>query len=154
MAGEFYSNDQCVQYIHNVLDAYKGNFTAGNQVVMGVYYGDVNVIREYPAIVVVPMPMLRVPRETGYFLDTFTINVFIYHANITKSKTDRNKEDMQLATQVTRFLHSSPHNRLGGGVIQGWVQREESGRLIGPRGAVVGTRLEWTGMQREPLLPT
>ncbi len=154
MAGEFHSNDQCVQYIHDVLDANKGDLYAGGTTVKGVYYGDVNVIREYPAIVVVPMPMLRAPRETGYFLDTFTINVFIYHADITKSKTQRNKDDMALATQVTDLLHSSPHNRLGGGVIQGWVQREESGRLIGPRGAVVGTRLEWTGMQREPLIPS
>src|SRR4029079_10069217 len=123
MAGEFYSNDECVQYIHDVLDAGKGTLLAGSTPVKGVYYGDVNIIREYPAIVVVPLPMLRVPRETGYFLDTFTINIFIYHADMTKSKTERNKEDMALATQVTRFMHTPPRNKLGGGVIQGWIQQ-------------------------------
>ncbi len=154
MAGEFYSNEECLSYIHDALDAAKATLTAGTKPVQGVYYGDVNVIREYPALMVVPLPLTRVPRETGYFLITFTINIFIYHADLTQAKTERNKQDMELAKQVKDFMHTPPMNKLGGGVIHGWIQQEEQGRLIGPRGAIVGSRLEWTGMQREPLIPS
>lgn len=118
---------------------------------------DENLLPEYPALQIAVGGVTREDHGTQRFLLTFEMSFWIFHANFEATHATRTIEDMELATNVVRFLHL-PNNRalresdlsedkiVGG---SGRVVSEEPGLTARANGSgVVTTRLVWNGQSQ------
>src|SRR5688500_4568309 len=148
----FYSTEECATEISELLAANKSQFTpTGGDEVKDIYPAEQRLVPKFPAFLVVPGPIGRQLVQTGMQAE-LTLRVFIYimHAKLTKTRTERTQEDIRMAEKVSQFLHEN--KTLDGNVIHSLVETETPGSLAGTQGqAVVGTRLDWVAMQRKHL---
>lgn len=111
-----------------------------------VGYGTQNLIPGYPAIDVTSAATRRVIHTTQYFMVTFDMNIWVYHANLQASHAIRTKEDLELVTKAVNLLHSNftADDKL----IFSMVDEEDPGLTTRPSGVIVTTRLVWSGESR------
>lgn len=145
MPQDYYRPEQVLDHLHDELEEYKGDLG-----LRYVAYGDERLLPEYPAMTLMAAPVGRDLHTTGgYYLVTFLMEMFIYHADLTVNRKQRTKEDLELVTNVVNFLHQRP--TLGGHIIFGFVTAESPGLIQRGKGsAVIGSRLTWEGSNREP----
>lgn len=109
---------------------------------------DEALIPEYPAVQVQPGVLDKDVHGTHTFIIGLRAILYVMHAKMTIDHRQRSLEDLQLATDLVALLESDM--RLGGRVIQGWVD-SETPAAFPPRGRkgdiVVATRLTWNGLQ-------
>jgi len=60
---------------------------------------DEGIIPEYPAVVVLPGPRAKTLHATRTFQVAFEIEMYVYHANLTLTKRERSKADLQLVSR-------------------------------------------------------
>ena len=148
----FYSSEECATFISELLAANKSEFTPpGGDEVKDIYPAEQRLVPKFPAFLIVPGPINRQLVQTGMQAE-LSLRVFIYimHAKLTKTRSERTQEDIRMARKVSQFLHAN--KKLDGNVIHSLVEAEIPGSLAGPQGlAVVGTRLDWVATQREVL---
>jgi hypothetical protein len=115
---------------------------------------DENLLTEYPALRISQGPVLREIHGTQKYLVTFEISFWIYHANYESTYAQRSIEDMELATDIVRYLHSSEVRVLQDDsnpdpnpnrILFGFVTQEIPGRVARVRSSVIVTRLVWQG---------
>lgn len=141
----FESNLEALDYIYNMLTV--------NKVALGlrsVFYGDDEWTAPYPAAVLTPGGLLRVPHSTQNFRVQLTITIFVMHANLSTDHRARTREDLIMATAVSDLLHSD--KSLGGNIISGSgiVISETPGVTNRPKGQnVISTSLVWNGESRQ-----
>lgn len=146
MPQDFHDPLQVFDYVHDRLE--------NNKASLGIKYVaqlDENLLPEYPAILVTMGRQVdRTLHATRQFEVTFNLDIWIFHALLTVSKATRSREDMQLATDIRKFLHSDM--TLGGHIIFGFVDGEYPGEVARVTGqkvnTIVTTRLTWTGQNR------
>lgn len=115
--------DDVTQVVYDRVNAQKG--------VLGlrqVYYADNNFTPQYPNAVVVHGRRSKTRHTTGNrFLFTFSVFVYVLHANMTLNKAMRSKADIQLAEQVGSFIEDDYH--LGGQVVDCYIEAIEPALL-------------------------
>jgi hypothetical protein len=106
-------------------------------------------VPRYPAAVVAPGNQAKTIAGIPKFDVEFSVDIFVYHADMTRTHAGRSKEDLELVEQVEAVLESD--KQLGGLVIFGYVASQSPG-LIQSRTSkteiIVGTQLEWVGISR------
>jgi hypothetical protein len=125
------------------------------QPALGLAYvaeNDEDLFPQYPAVLVQTDRTERDHHSTQYFLVRFSLTLWVFHAELTVSTATRSREDIQLATDIRKLLHTD--RTLGGHVIDSMVDGEFpgiSGRVsdTGQTG-VVTTRMTWGATNRVP----
>ena len=141
----FTKNSEALDYIYDLLTAQK---TALG--VQSVWYADDEWAAPYPAIVLAPGGLLRVPHSTQTFAVQLNITLFVMHANLSVDHKTRTQDDLHLAEAVSTLLHSD--KSLGGNIIpgSGIVASETPGITNRPKGQnVISTSLVWSGESRQ-----
>jgi hypothetical protein len=93
-----------------------------------VYYADNNFTPQYPNAVVVHGRRAKTRHSTGNrFLFTFSVFVYVLHANMNLNKAMRSKADIQLAEQTGAFIENDFH--LGGQVVECYIEAIEPALL-------------------------
>ena len=135
-------SEDSAKHIHDLL--------ADNKDSVGVKYigfGDERLLGNYPSVVVTSEPLDRTVHGTHHFEVILRCSIWVYHAKLGVGHKIRTLEDMQLAKEITKLIHTD--FTLGGNVVFGHIDGETPGivnRMIGGKSqAVVGTRLTWTG---------
>lgn len=148
MAQDFYDPVQVFDYLSDRVD--------DNKAQLGFRYvarQDENLLPEYPAVLIsMDRNIERRQHATRQFLVYFGIEFFVFHAKLTSSKQVRSRDDVVLATDLRKFLHSD--YTLGGHIIFGYVDGEFPMRgrtsIAAKTESVVMTRLTWIGENRVP----
>lgn len=113
-----------------------------------VDFGDMPKTLRWPAAMVVPGEVDRRPEASFRQTElTFTVLIYVLHADLTESRSSRTHTDLQLAESITDFLHSD--FTFGGQLAGSWVAQERP-RMVPTRRArhVIATELTWTGKSR------
>lgn len=128
---------------------------------IGAY--DERRIPTYPAVVIVPGPREKVLHGENTFNVLFVLDLFVYHANMTQTKRERSKADLELVTAIERELESDygwqsdPLDTDTKRIIFGYVAIQEPGSLQ-PRSnksqRIIGTRMVWRGLSQRRLALT
>lgn len=148
MSQDFYDQLQPFNFLADRLD--------NNKAALGIKYvarQDDRLLPEYPAILLtMERPLTREEHATRIFKVTFYIDIWVFHAQLTESRSVRSLADIALATSVRKFVHSD--RTLEGHIIFGFVDGEFPGitaRQIGVKSLrVMTTRLSWSGQNRVP----
>lgn len=143
MAQDFYDILQPFDYIVQLLD--------DNKATLGLRYiakHDEQLIPEYPAVLVQADNTERTLHATQMFMVQWSLDLWIFHALMTISKAERSRQDIELATNIRKLLHSD--RSLGGHIVHGWVVNELPGMLANRENneAIVTTRIIWQGQNR------
>src|SRR5574337_1798410 len=99
--------EEVLQHFETLFDSQKG--------LLGLSFGalqDENLITEYPAIEIAIGPVSRQDHGTQQFQVIWTVNFWVYHANFESTHRGRAIEDMEIATNVVRYLHTPENRRL------------------------------------------
>jgi hypothetical protein len=112
---------------------------------VGMY--DEMLIPGYPAVQVQSGQFTKEHHGTHTWLISMRANIYVMHARMTVDRRTRNKQDLELATELVALLEADMS--LGGRVITGFVENELPDSL--PLGSdkddsVVSTRLGWFGI--------
>jgi hypothetical protein len=135
----FKTPEEVLDYVHDLLDDESGDLGLEY-----VAYGEEDKIPRMPAVKVASGPLVKDLHATRQYINTFVIEMFVYHANLRATHAQRTKDDLELCTRIRELLHSHP--TFDGGVIQGWVISEVpmlTTRQKAP--AVVTTNMTWQG---------
>lgn len=146
----YYTSEECSTAITSLITSNLDSLTpGGGDKIQGVYAAEQRLVPKFPAVMVAPGPIGRVLVQTGMQVElSIRVLIYIMHAKINKTKTQRTHEDQQMARNIVNLLHLN--KTLGQNVITSLVETEVPGSLAGPQGlAVVGTRLTWVATQRE-----
>lgn len=139
----FSAPEEVLDYIYDIL-----NVQGGELGLLYVAYGDEDKVPKMPAAQVATGVLAREFHATHTFLNTFNIDILVYHGNLKATHAQRSKEDLELCSSIRALLHSDM--TLGGNVIQGWVIQESPATIARPKApAVVGTRMTWQGIAEE-----
>lgn len=107
-------------------------------------FADDEMVFEYPAVILTGEPVVTELHATRQFKNWFRIGIFVYHAQMSETRSVRTREDLLLVTAIKAVLHSDP--KLGGGVIFGWVENIVPGTIRRPGNLfAIGSRLTWRG---------
>lgn len=137
------TQQELARYMTDFLDEESGELGLAT-----VKFGSERLIREYPAVLVVPEGIQRTIHGTHTFSLTITCNLWVYHARLDISHSQRSEEDLELTSSITEKLHEDM--TLGSRLIFGWVTSENQGFFNRPKGeAVVGTRMVYEGLSQE-----
>lgn len=121
---------------------------AGELEIAFVSKGEERLIPEYPAVLVAPEGKSRDLHGTHTFQLRFFFTLWVYHARMEKSHSQRLEDDILLVENIEDFLHGNLG--LGGRVIQGWVTSENPGFFNRAKGeVVVGTRMVYEAISQE-----
>lgn len=108
---------------------------------------DEPLLPKYPAALVMSAPLNKEVHGTHTFLLTLRAEIYVMHARMEETRATRNREDLQLATQIVAYLERDMS--LGRRLVASWVESETPGAMP-PRTAkgasVVSTRLAWQGL--------
>src|SRR5262245_42332755 len=128
-----------VDGVRSLLETNKGSI--GLQFV-GSY--DERKLPDYPAVVVSPAGKAKEIRGLQKFLVSFIVDIWVYHALMTITRTDRTEEDLILCEKIERVLETDM--TLGGLVVHGFIAEETPG-IIQPQTSksdiVIGTMMQW-----------
>lgn len=101
---------------------------------------------KYPAVLIMSAPYTKELHATHTWAITLRAEIYVMHADMSSGRATRNKEDLELATEIVAYLEKDL--KLGNRLIHSWVENETPGAMP-PRGkgaAVVSTRLTWQGI--------
>jgi len=107
------------------------------------------IIPNYPAVVVLPGPRVKTYHGLHTFNVLVQLDLYIYHANLSLTKRERSKADMQLVSNVEAELDSDFLWRSESGapqLINAFVSNEEPGVMqprAGKSSLVICTKLTW-----------
>jgi hypothetical protein len=113
---------------------------------LGVFYGDENLIPDYPAATVHGGTKRRVIATTRQYDIFMPVQVILYFGKVDNLRLNT-KESELLAESVEDLLHSD--RKMGGLVINSFVTRMEPGQLVRQSEVVKATRITWEGRSRE-----
>lgn len=112
-------------------------------------------IPRYPAVVIIPTPREKELHATDTFQIVVGLDLYVYHGNLTLTKRERSKADLQLVSAIEDELESDfgwrtdPNDPNTRRVIFAYVSAEEPGNLQ-PRGnkspVIVSTRVRWRAL--------
>jgi len=147
MAQDYYDALQPFEYIYDLLDTHKAD--------LGLRYiarHDEELIPQYPAVLLQTDSVERRIHATGLFYVEFGFDLWIFHAQLSVATAVRSLEDIELATNIRKLLHSD--RTLGGHIIFGYVNGEFPGvtarPISGAVATIVTTRITWVGENRVP----
>jgi hypothetical protein len=115
---------------------------------------DERLIPKYPAVVVLPGPRAKTLHGTRTFQVAFQLELYIYHANLSLTKRERSKADLQLVDRIEQELETDYRwaDETGdSSVIHGYVSSENPGVLqprAGKSTSVICTRLTWNAISQ------
>ena len=118
-----------------------------------VDFGEMPKTLRWPSAMIVPGEVDRRPEASGLQTElTFTVLIYVLHADLTESRKVRTHTDLQLAESITDFLHSDM--TFGGQLAGSWVATEAP-RNVPTRRAnhVIATELTWTAKSRGRIGP-
>lgn len=105
---------------------------------------DENMLPRYPNVVISPGIKTKELHASHTFLVTLRCVLWVYHAKLTETHTERSKEDLAFATAIEALVEDD--KEFGGRVIFSFVESSTPG-VIAPRTGkgegIVGTRLAW-----------
>lgn len=123
-----------------------------------VILGEEEVQFNYPLLQIVGQPLERDIEGMSYFKVVFHAEIWIYHADLSVGHEQRTIDDMKLATNVLKFLHTDAMRHLRGlpdengqtdRLIFAFVNSELPGRIRRPGSpSIITTRLGWQGESR------
>ncbi len=105
---------------------------------------DENLLPRYPNIVISPGQKNKEVHATHTFNVQLRATLWIYHAKLTVTHTERSEEDLAFATAVENLIEED--KTFGGRVIFSFVESSTPGVIaprIGKGDGIVGTRLAW-----------
>jgi hypothetical protein len=147
VAQDYYDILQPFDYLVKLLD--------NNKATLGIRYvaeHDDNLVPEYPAVLVQTDRTVTEQHATGMFRKEFHIDLWVFHADMTVGTGTRSRQDIDLATQIRKLIHSK--YTMDGHIIFGYIDGEFPGittRVIRANVAtIVTTRLTWMGENRVP----
>jgi hypothetical protein len=140
----FVSPEECLVWFKELLEQEKSSLGIGY---VGV--GDVQLIPEYPAVLLTSDPLVREQHGTRRFQNFFNLSLWVYHANVSVDRATRTLEDLELVTRIRNRLHKPDAMTMGGNIIHGFVDSESPGVLTGKSNIVIGTRMTWTGRAQQ-----
>lgn len=113
-------------------------------------------IPQYPAVVVVPAGRSKVPHDTGNFKVEFEVNIYVYHADLTLTKRERSKADLQLVADIEESLEQDYGwtDDNGRRVIFGYIADETPGVLQSRSNkstVIISTCITWVAESRRRL---
>jgi hypothetical protein len=118
-----------------------------NAGVLGMEYVgqyDENLLPRYPNVVISPGIKTKEVHGTHTFLVTLRCILWIYHAKLTETHSDRSREDLEFASAIEALVEDD--KTFGQRVIFSFVESSTPG-VIAPRTGkgegIVGTRLAW-----------
>jgi len=125
-----------------------------NKATLGVKYVarlDEELLPEYPAVLLtLEGPTTRQQHATRVFKVEWHCDVWVFHAELTVGKAIRSRQDVELATNVRKLIHTK--FTLDDHIIFGFVDGEFPGRALrrvgGKQSTIVSTRLTWSGENR------
>lgn len=145
MAQDYYDILQPFDFLLNLLD--------DNKATLGIRYIAQNdeVLRpEYPAVHITAENTLRELHATQMHRVVWFIDIWVFHAELTVGKAVRSRQDIELATNVRKLIHTK--RDMDGHIVHGFVASEAPGisaRTVGRRvSTVVTTRMSWQGENR------
>jgi hypothetical protein len=118
-----------------------------NAGVLGMEYVgqyDENLLPRYPNVVISPGVKTKEVHGTHTFLVTLRCILWIYHAQLTVTHTERSQEDLAFATAIETLIETD--KTFGQRVIFGFVESSTPGIIAARTGkgeGIVGTRLAW-----------
>src|SRR5438309_500288 len=122
------SLDDVAQAIHNRIVA-----SAGTLGLRQTYYSDNNFTPRYPNTITVHGRKGKQRHTTGNrFFHSFSVFVYVLHADMNLTKAMRTKADIVLAEQVGAAIEANDFN-LGGQVVDCFVEAIEPALLPGRR---------------------
>ncbi|KKW09704.1 MAG: hypothetical protein UY48_C0055G0007 [Candidatus Gottesmanbacteria bacterium GW2011_GWB1_49_7] len=136
--------EQVLDYVHDML--YDARVALG----LGyVAYGTEELLPQYPAAVVTPGPQQRSIHATRQFRNDFALEIWCLHANLSVSRRERTKEDLELVTAIKNELHGD--KTLGQNIVFGHVLTQTPGVVYVKENSnpVVVTRILWQGFGLE-----
>lgn len=117
--------------------------------VYAVYYGDQNLIPDFPSVVCESMPKDRILAESGFkYHLTLRTGVIIYHGKIQASEITK-LETETLAEDIEDLIMAD--NTLGGMIVHGYVSRIEPGLSIKNEVMLRASRLTYEAESRKQL---
>lgn len=132
--------DDVVQYWKDIFDENADKLGLNN-----VMTYDEILITDYPCVLISPSPEQKVVHGTNTFLYTWRVFFYVFHADISVDRMQRNKADVQLAQRISDFIETD--FTLADQVIFGYVETKMAGAVpafVTNRGnSVVSTRLTW-----------
>jgi len=146
MPQDYHDITQVLDYLHDRIDNNKTALSLKH-----ITYGDEQLLPEYPALVLTAERPTRTRQHaTRQWHREFFCDMWLFHANLSRSRRVRTKEDIQMARKLERFLNAD--RTLDGHIIFGFVtdlQPIVIGRVTSTKGnAVIATRLSWQGENR------
>jgi len=143
MAQDYYDILQPFDYIVRLLD--------DNKATLGLRYiaqNDEELIPEYPAALVQCDNTERILHATQQYYVGWSIDLWIFHAEMSISQAERSRKDIELATAIRKLLHTK--STMDGHIIFGFVTNEMPGMLANraTNTAIVTTRIIWQGQNR------
>lgn len=114
---------------------------------------DEKLIPQYPAVVVLPGPRVKDLHGLHTYQVVIQASLYIYHANLTLTKRERSKADLQLVDRVESELEKDLRWFDDGAprVVHGYIVEEEPG-VMQPRAnktdVVIATRLTWRALSQ------
>lgn len=123
-----------------------------------VILGDEEVQFNYPLLQIVGQPLDREIAGMSYWSVMFHAELWLYHADLSVSHSQRTIDEMKLATNVLKFLHTDNMRHLRGEpddqgqtdrLIFAYVNSELPGRIRRPGSpSIITTRFGWQGESR------
>lgn len=145
--------DDPLQVLDYVYDFLKDNSEPIGLAYVG--YSEERLIPAYPAIIVSAGPVQREIHGTHTFQETYMLELWVYHAKLDISHQQRTREDLEFVGSVRKLLHGNLRlyddsiNMTDPQMVFGWVSAEDPAFISRGKGeAVVGSRLEWTGISQ------
>lgn len=145
MAQDYYDILQPFDYMVDLLE--------DNKAALGLRYvaqNDDDLLPEYPAVLVQADNTEREKHATQLYRVVFHMDIWIFHADLAVSAATRSRQDIELATNVRKLIHSK--SSMDGHLIDSFIDGEFpgiAGRVIGGVGTLItATRLTWQGQNR------
>lgn len=120
-------------------------------------YGEIRV-PEYPAVVIVAGNRTKALHATQTFNVELSLDLYVYHADLTLTKRERSKADLRLVKDIEDILESDygwqsdPDDESTRQVIFAYISSTEPGALQ-PRAdksnVIISTRMTWQALTQE-----
>lgn len=136
--------EETLTYVHDLITLKRGEIGLEY-----VAYADDTLIPKYPAAVVAPGETKTQVHGTHYFLRTFSLEILVMHARLSKSRAIRAKEDLEMTTRLINVLAVDPSCEQQ--CIFSFVPSEAPLNVADNKNQpVLGTHITWQAEARVP----
>lgn len=133
--------EEVLSYITDLLEVNKDSLG-----LKFIGYGKDRLIPYYPAVDVTVGNLRREIKSTQYFKVTFSVNLWVYHADLSVGHGVRTEKDLKLVTDITTLLHKD--FTAADKLIFSFVDGEDPGVSDKGNTGIITTRMSWTGESR------